>query len=143
MLTYIAVWYSPNDSTKDDGSQKFHLDHEDFRQVKGFVFIDDVEETSGPFTLLEAEASAGVQRAVHYRMTPAEKRVEDDVVFGIADRRRAVSLTGPAGTVALVDTSRCFHYGSRAGRRPAFCWRSSTSRRSRSSCRGSGRRTPR
>jgi hypothetical protein len=118
LLTYIAVWYSPNDSTEDDGSQKFHLDHEDLRQVKGFLFIEDVDESSGPFTLLDAAASTTVQRAVNYRMTASEKRLDDDVVFGIVDRQRAMSLTGPAGTVALTDTSQCFHYGSRAGRRP-------------------------
>lgn len=118
ILTYISVWYSPNLPGEDKGSQKYHLDHEDYRQIKAFMFIEDIGPQNGPFTLLPASRSEKIQSALGYKMTPDNKQVDDEVIYGIVDRHEAVPLVGPAGTVALIDTSRCFHYGSREGTAP-------------------------
>ncbi len=118
ILTYMAVWYSPNLPGEIKGSQKFHLDHEDYRQVKAFLFIEDIGPENGPFTLLPADDSLAVQNAVNYKMTPDEKQIEDEQVYKVTGNDNAVRFTGPAGTLGLVDTSRCFHYGSREGKSP-------------------------
>jgi hypothetical protein len=113
ILSYIAVWYSPNEA-----AQNFHMDHEDYRQIKAFLFIEDVDANTGPFTTLDAASSDTVQKTIGYRMTPDEKRVDDDVVYKIVSADNTQPLVGKSGDMALVDTSRCFHYGSREGNRP-------------------------
>ncbi|MBK9563066.1 MAG: hypothetical protein IPO54_08145 [Micavibrio sp.] len=118
ILSFIAVWYSPNLPGQETGSQKFHLDHEDYRQIKAFMFIEDIGPNNGPFTLIPAAASEKIQNAINYKMTPDNKQIEDETVYGIAGSGAARPLTGPPGTLALIDTSRCFHYGSREGSAP-------------------------
>ena len=118
VLTYIAVWYSPNLPGQQTGSQKYHLDHEDYRQIKAFMFIKDVGPQNGPFTLLPATESEKIQNAINYKMTPDDKQIDDEVAYEIVDRSLVKQMTGQAGSLALIDTSRCFHYGSREGTAP-------------------------
>jgi len=118
LLTYVSVWYSPNDGEQAEGSQKYHLDHEDFRQIKGFLYIEDVAPENGPFTLVPADSSHKIEDALNYKATEESKRVEDEDVQRIAGADQETSLTGEKGTLALVDTSACFHYGSRKGKKP-------------------------
>ena len=40
LLTQVQLWHSPNENVIEGGSQFFHLDYADVRQVKIFVFID-------------------------------------------------------------------------------------------------------
>ncbi|MEX2526788.1 MAG: hypothetical protein WEA09_04060 [Gemmatimonadota bacterium] len=118
LLTYISVWYSPNDERHHGSSQEFHLDHEDFRQIKGFVFIEDVDDDCGPFSLIQADKSQEIARRIGYRMTASSKRLTDERVYGSGTDVQLHRLTGAAGSLAMVDTSRCFHFGSREGRKP-------------------------
>lgn len=116
LLAWIDVWASfasPEVAT----SQLFHCDWADLSQVKVFVHGSDVDRASGPLVVLGAAASQRLRQKLHYRWGGRRYRVADDEVaalVGDADRREIV---GPAGTVALVDTSRCFHYGSRVDHR--------------------------
>ena len=52
LLTNLSLWYSPNNKVFENSSQEYHLDHEDYRQVKGFLFIDDIDYDSGLLILL-------------------------------------------------------------------------------------------
>ena len=114
-LTYVDVWYSPNDAASQlDGSQLFHLDHEDLTQLKCFVYIDDVDESQGPLRLLNATASANLVRRLDYRTTASEKRVPDNQF----ENEPVFVAVGPKGATLFTDTSRCFHAGSRGGGRP-------------------------
>jgi hypothetical protein len=47
-------------------------------------------------------------------------RLSDEEIFSVARADEKIEFTSPRGTVLFVDTSRCFHYGSRAGKRPRF-----------------------
>ncbi|MDE0943435.1 MAG: hypothetical protein OSB58_13515 [Alphaproteobacteria bacterium] len=110
-LHAIGLYVSPvNDSTMS--SQMFHLDGQDFRQLKCFVNVHDVGDDDGPFSFLPADKSDHVARTLgHYW---GDGRLEDDDVFGVVDKEDVVALTGGPGTAGLVDPSRCLHFGSRA-----------------------------
>jgi hypothetical protein len=111
-LTYIDIWYSPNDGGPHlDGSQLFHLDHEDLTQLKCFVYIDGVDEQQGPLRVVSAVDSERVVRRLNYRTTAEEKRVPDDEF----KNESIFVATAPRGSVLFADTSRCFHAGSRGG----------------------------
>ena len=39
ILTSLSLWYSPNNQIFENSSQEYHLDHEDYRQVKDFYLL--------------------------------------------------------------------------------------------------------
>jgi hypothetical protein len=110
-LSDVRLWWSvPSDEPSPPASsQKFHRDHEDFRQVKVFVNVDPVDADAGPFSFLPATVS----EAVVERLSGGHGRIEDEEVFAHARPDQLVVLTGPAGEGAMVDTCRCLHFGSR------------------------------
>ncbi len=109
LLTSIQVFYSDVMTKAPQSSQLFHCDGDDVEQVKLFLLCSEVEASGGPLTILPAAASAGVRRATKYQY---RQRLKDKEVKG-AGGGKATEMVGPAGTAALVDTSRCFHFGSR------------------------------
>lgn len=120
IFCYCSIWYSPNRDMHLGGSQEFHLDHEDFRQIKVFIYLREVDERTGPLTLVEAADSDRLARKIDYRMTAEEKRVDDAVIERNIRPAAIHTLAGPEGSMVLVDTSRCFHFGSRAADKPRY-----------------------
>lgn len=114
LLHRINVLYSPNNEVIESSSQFFHLDPEDVIMTKIFVFVEDVDRDTGPTTVLPADRSSVVRRAIAYR----KGRVADDVVERIGGAEHLIECTGKAGTLAFLDTCRCFHLGSRVASKP-------------------------
>jgi hypothetical protein len=110
ILTYVDVWYSPHVDKPTWSSQLFHLDHADITQMKLFLHCGDVSSDSGPLTVLSASDSRRLAKRVNYRLE--QTRVTDEAVTAAIGPDRMV-LDGPRGTACFVDTSRCFHFGSR------------------------------
>jgi hypothetical protein len=75
--------------------------------------MDNVDEDCGPFTFLPADVS---QRVSNYLGTVKEHRITDKTIYSVANPSDAIRLTGPAGTGAFVDSSRCYHHGARVKR---------------------------
>jgi len=111
VLTYIDVWYSEHVPTEPYSSQLWHLDHADVKQVKVFLHCDAVDIASGPLTVLDAATSKLVAKRTRY--TLAASRLSDDAVREAVGAAEGIPLTGPKGAATFVDTSRCFHFGSR------------------------------
>ena len=116
LLYRINVLYSPNDEVVEQSSQFYHLDPEDVIMCKIFIFVEDVDADSGPTTLLPADRSMTVRHAITYR----KGRVPDEVIASIGGAENLVEATGPAGTLAFLDTCRCFHMGSRKASTPRY-----------------------
>jgi len=95
------------------GSQLFHCDYEDVRQVKIFVGCSDTRSENGPLCAIPAEQSRRVKSAIHYRYGDTRFRVPDAVVNDHVSADGIEEFTGPPGSVTFIDTSSCFHYGSR------------------------------
>lgn len=115
----VAVWHSPNRAQAGIlGSQKYHFDSEDIRQIKCFLFLDDVGEDAGPFTLLSAAKSRNVFEGLVAKVNRSKRnqKFSDDDVLALSGGHASVSLTGSKGTIGLVDTTNCLHFGSRPGR---------------------------
>jgi hypothetical protein len=112
------LWCTPASENleKLKGSQMFHRDGKRWllRRAKFLVNMDDVDADCGPFTFLPADVSQRVSESIGSMKDQA--RVADDIVYRIAKPSDNVSLIGPAGTGAVVDSSRCFHYGARVKR---------------------------
>jgi hypothetical protein len=112
-LVSIAILESRAQPGTPSGSQLFHSDYEDVRQVKIFLNCSDVRSENGPLHVIPAQQSRRVKDAIGYKYGGAGFRVPDSVVAGLLPSEEIIELTGPPGAVTFIDTSSCFHYGSR------------------------------
>ena len=123
LLTNLSLWYSPNDKFYENSSQEYHLDHEDYRQVKGFLFINDVDLESGPLNIINVLQSNQIQNLINYKLTKSKKRVDDLTIKNLKKNHLDINeniMIGNSGDLLLCDTSSCFHLGSRLGNKPRF-----------------------
>lgn len=117
LLTHISFWHSPNKETIEDSSQEYHLDHEDIKQVKGFFLIDDVTEDCGPTIFLNSKNSKKIIKKINYKTNDNSKRINENLI-NQDYKKDKINCTGKKGTLYLLDTSRCFHCGSRKSINP-------------------------
>ena len=116
VLRRVALILSMNNGEEAPiSSQLFHQDGEDFQQMKLFINMQDVTELNGPFSFLPADTSLQVLKSYRakYGATPENGRYSDESILTACKPDEVIQLIGPSGQAALVDTSRCLHYGSR------------------------------
>ncbi len=117
-LNRIDLLYSVNHGGEEAiSSQIYHLDPEGTRQAKLFMNLRDVGPDEGPFTFIPAAETTRIVNAIKKRRLAdsemAAGRFLDDELEAVGGLDRAISVDGPKGSAALVDTSRCLHFGSR------------------------------
>lgn len=110
LLSYGDVWWSGYVEGELQNSQLYHCDSGDTKQVKVFLHCNDIAESAGPLTVVEAAASEAAIDKLGYKFGD---RADDDQLRAAIPREAEHPIVGPKGSVALVDTSRCFHFGSR------------------------------
>jgi hypothetical protein len=110
LLTTVSVFHSDTVAGEPTSSQLYHCDGDDVTQIKIFVYCTDVDVPSGPLTLLDASTTREVQRRTGYWY---RHRLTDEQVRAAVGTLREHVILGPTGTTVFVDTSRCFHFGSR------------------------------
>jgi len=117
VLRRVALGYSPASVEPPQGSQLFHFDGEDSRQLKLFVALSDIDATDGPLTFHGATVSKRARRSLPRSQPDSPtSRVHgpysDETVAHIL-QEPAHRLEGSLGTALWLDTSRCLHFGSR------------------------------
>lgn len=112
-LTAISVFHSDVVDGAPTSSQLHHCDGDDVAQIKIFIYCSDVDARSGPFTLVTAGESRLVRQRTKYQY---RQRLTDAQVQEVLGQGHEHPIVGPSGTVLFVDTSRCFHYGSRVAK---------------------------
>lgn len=110
----LGIWVTPPQDHQFS-SQLYHLDKPEGRLVKLFMNISPTGEDAGALTFLPADVSDKVRRktnyeAIYYR---GDGRLKDEDVFTHCSRKDQIVLTGDVGKGGFVDTSNCFHFGSR------------------------------
>jgi hypothetical protein len=105
-LESVDILASTPTGPKLTASQLWHYDVNDVRIIKLFVYLEDCTPRHGPFTFIPADRSQRVAHAVgHY--------VNDDHIAKHVPREQWRTVEGQAGTAFLIDTGRCYHFGSR------------------------------
>ena len=66
ILSAMDIWVSMP-SIKLTGSQHFHCDWADDRQIRVFVYATDVIEESGPLVVVDAALSNALRQTINYR----------------------------------------------------------------------------
>ena len=102
----VALYSSTPNSIDYKSGQLWHLDIDFAPQVKMFFMCRPTSRENGPFTFISAPDSLIVQNATGY--VPGKSL--DDAHF---QQNSPIELIGDAGSLVLIDPSRCFHFGSR------------------------------
>ncbi len=117
ILKSVRIVYSANVDEGDlRSSQLMHLDPEGARQAKLFIAVRDVGPENSPLTIVPERQTLDLIATGNPAFTG--KRVKDSKVLKLVPQSKWVSHQGPPGTTMFVDTSRCFHYGSRPSPKP-------------------------
>lgn len=106
-MDYSIVTKSVYSGEKYQISQLWHQDKDDYEMAKLFIYINDVTDRNGPFTLLNKQSSKKIPTSF------LRNHIEDDFIFKRVKQGEVIYLTGKKYTAFLVDTSKCFHMGSR------------------------------
>ena len=107
-LAYVIIALSIFREEDPKSSQLWHKDYDDTVVLKLFVYLTDVNSTAdGPFTFVDAVGSAQVNNSFINRHL-ADKEFKRYVAD--AD---LIQMIKPKLSCLLVDTSRCYHMGSR------------------------------
>jgi hypothetical protein len=116
-LEYVDVWYTP--PAGDDerrASQRWHRDFNDRHLLKAFLYLVDVDESTGPFEYVPRSAPGGeLDRLWPWRPLGENYPPEDE--FAERVNGRSVTFTAPKGTIIFCNTSG-FHRGGFADANP-------------------------
>ena len=97
-------------------SQLWHIDYHSTPTIYVIVALREIAPGDGPLHFLGESASRRAAEALRYGARGEPYRVTDDRIDPLIDADEVKRFTGPAGSVLVIDSSRCFHFGSR---RPA------------------------
>lgn len=105
-LVGANMWWSYPEtldaSARNDAAQMFHYDLDDFRFVKFFFYLTDVDEDSGPHVVVrgshERKRFASFQDALKVR------RYTDEEIVTLYGADSVLTITGKAGTCFAEDT---------------------------------------
>ncbi len=95
-ITYMAAWWSYPTGIEAQQAENFHRDVDDWRFVKLFVYLTDVDGSKGPHVYVKKSANVPVAGPIR-RLTDEEVRAEHaagDIVY----------MTGAAGEAFLENT---------------------------------------
>jgi hypothetical protein len=101
-------------------SQLWHLDYHAYPLIYVTVALRDIGPEDGPLHFLGQATSRRVAGALGYRSRRAPYRVTDEVMDEHIEAQEVMRFTASAGTVLFIDSSSCFHLGSRGPRRPRY-----------------------
>jgi hypothetical protein len=104
----LSFYYSVADG-RDAGPRIWHRDKEDWRMVKVAVYLNDVDESGGPFESVKS----GVNNWLIATL-PKYQGLTNSELQQLLDSNSTDWLTscvGKAGTVIFTDTARCYHRG--------------------------------
>lgn len=95
-------------SNKNSFSQKWHLDYDDVKMLKLFVYLSDVNDIGdGPFTVLNLQCSKD------FKNTFIPSHLDDDIFYKYTNINKTIPIYGKKFSMFLVDTSKLYHQGSR------------------------------
>jgi hypothetical protein len=103
-------------SNNQFGTLLWHSDAEDRRLIKIFVYLNDVEEKTGPFEYIPRSLTSlfswGYYKLYYKLWKSKYMGINDEDVTEAIPKSAWKSCPGPAGTVIFVDTKNVFHHGT-------------------------------
>jgi hypothetical protein len=116
-VRYLTFWLNLHKpDQKEMASQFWHRDHEDRRILKLFLYLEDVNEGSGPFSYVP-----GMHRGKLRHIDPIDStgktngtiRANDEAMNKIISKEKWFIGVAPKGTIIIADT-KSYHKGGLA-----------------------------
>jgi hypothetical protein len=101
-------------------SQLYHLDYHSSPTVYVVVALRDIGPDDGPLHFLGKSASRRVAEALDYEARGVPYRLTDTDVYSIVPESEVHRFSVRAGTVLFIESSACFHFGSRRPAQPRY-----------------------
>jgi hypothetical protein len=101
-------------------SQLYHVDYYSWPNVYVLVLLKDTTPQHGPWTFIPRTASQIARERLNYWTQGRPYRLSDDEIYSVVHRREVIEFAYPRGTVLFIESSGCFHYGSRNAAKPRF-----------------------
>jgi hypothetical protein len=111
-LRDVDLWWDRPTPNAAAATQLWHRDFDDARCIKGFIYFNDVDEQTGPFTYLPGTHMFG-RYANQQPGGSTKNRFTDEEMVAPLSPKEAMVVTGSAGTMILCDT-----YGFHRGVKP-------------------------
>jgi hypothetical protein len=104
-ISLITIWWSFAGRDKPVQAELFHRDVDDWKFVKLFVYLTDVDEGAGPHIYVKNSSASDKLLKI--------RRYQDEEVFDAFGKDNVLTLTGKAGSTFMEDT-----YGLHKGQLP-------------------------
>jgi hypothetical protein len=105
-ITNLDYWLNiPTNIKKPTSSQLWHKDYEDLSLLKVFIYLEDVDENSGPFSYVSASHETGPNSNLFKRNYPNGIVLKDEEVNKHFSSDKILRFKVPKGTLVFVDTS--------------------------------------
>ena len=108
----IKLWWTPKNKL-NKGSQLFHIDQVDRKQLKLLINIKPTDIEHGPFTFIPKKHS---QKFIKLSHKPFQSKSDTEILQKI-NRNNLIQHTGKPGSMVFVDSSNCYHFGGRTKKR--------------------------
>jgi hypothetical protein len=101
-------------------SQLYHIDYYSLPNVYVLVLLQDATSEHGPWTFIPKALSQMARQRLDYWSERRGYRVSDEEIYSVVDRKEVIEFAYPRGSVLFIESSGCFHYGSRNAVKPRF-----------------------
>jgi len=101
-------------------SQLYHIDYYSLPNFYVIVLLRDTTSENGPFVFLPRSVSQKTAKELAYWSRRKSYRLSDQEIYSKVDPKDAIEFSYPRGTVLYIESSGCFHYGSRNSVKPRF-----------------------
>ncbi|MET4719995.1 phytanoyl-CoA dioxygenase family protein [Bradyrhizobium japonicum] len=95
-ISLMAAWWSVTHGERAQEAELYHRDVDDYRFVKLFVYLTDVDDESGPHAFVRGTHNID-------KLTNIRRLSEEEVALEFG-RENMLSFSGPAGTAFLENT---------------------------------------
>lgn len=86
-------------------SQRWHRDPEDRALLKMFIYLNEVDQESGPFTYIKGSQRGGKYGALFPQRPPRSSYPDEQALMKVVRAEDVMECTGAAGTVVFADTA--------------------------------------
>lgn len=114
------ILLDPDSSLPPRDSQLYHIDFYDSPMVYVLVLLTDTTIQSGPWTFLPAAETEKLTKQTGYKGRGWGYRVPDEKIRPLIDPSKEIIFEGRRGAVLFIDSSQCFHFGSRNAVNPRY-----------------------
>lgn len=98
-----------------NAAQVFHYDLDDYRFIKFFFYLTDVDLASGPHTYIRGTHKG--KKLLHQLIGTRCASIPDEKILECYDAKNMVNVCGKAG-FGFVENALCFHRGSQPTEKP-------------------------